>query len=75
MSIDPDELNASIRKRELQIQNIQKYMDEQHALDIENATGKMGHREVKPGASIKGEIKGIMDKASNFFKGKPSAGG
>jgi hypothetical protein len=49
MPIDPDELKVRRVKREQQVQDIQKYMEEQDVHDKENATGKMGHREVKKG--------------------------
>ena len=74
MSIDPDELKASRIKREQQVNQIQKYMEEQDALDKENATGKMGHREVKRGFSVSGTIGGIVEKAWNLLKGKSVSG-
>ena len=51
MSIDPDELKTERIKLAQQVHDIQKYMEEQDALDKENATGKIGHREVKRYAS------------------------
>ncbi|MBA2727079.1 MAG: hypothetical protein H0U49_02770 [Parachlamydiaceae bacterium] len=46
MGIDPIELDWEIKKRE-QMQVIQKYMEEQDALDENSKTGKMGPHVVK----------------------------
>ena len=70
MPIDPDELKVRRVKREQQVHDIQNYMEEQDALDKQNATGKMGHREVKPSYSISGKIGNIVSQALNFLKGK-----
>lgn len=66
MPIDPDELKVRRVKREQQIQDIQNYIEEQDDLDKQNATGKMGHREVKQGTTISS----ILEIGLNFLKGK-----
>ncbi len=70
MSIDPDDLKASRIKREQQVHQVQKYMEEQDALDKENAAGKLGHREVKRVPSLSGIISGIVEKALSLISGQ-----
>ncbi len=50
MAIDPVELDWEIKKRE-QMQVIQKYMEEQDALDVKSKTGKIGPHIVKKNSS------------------------
>lgn len=69
MPVDPDELKVRRVKREQQIHEIQKYMEEQDALEHEGSTGKMGPHTVKLDLGSK-KIGHIFDKVLNFIKGK-----
>ncbi|MGA8163655.1 MAG: hypothetical protein WB791_01360 [Waddliaceae bacterium] len=68
MSIDPDELKFRRIKSEQLIHEIQNYMEEQDALEKENATGKIGHREVKQGGSPNEKINRILKKTLDLLK-------
>lgn len=62
MPFDPDDLKIRSIKRQSQIQQIQKYIDEQHALD--NSKGKMGHREI----TRKAEMLSLSSITKKFFR-------
>ena len=70
MPIDPEELKVRRIKREQQIQDIQNYLEEQDALDEENATGRMGHREIRHDSSISEKISTILHRALDLLKWK-----
>lgn len=60
MPIDPDELKVRRIKREQQVDQVQQYMEEQDALDKENATGKIGHHEVRRSSSGNGTVESAV---------------
>lgn len=69
MPVDPDELKVRRIKREQQIHEIQKYMEEQDSLDRDEVTGKMGYHTIKLDVGSE-KMSTISDKAFNFLKGK-----
>lgn len=67
MGIDPDELKFRRIKREQLINEIQTYMEEQDALEKEDATGKMGHREVKQSEPPSEKVNSILKRTLDFL--------
>lgn len=66
MAIDPDEIKKGLIKRQQQIDEIQNYLEEQHALDSQNAAGKLGTHQVKKEAGG-AEIAKVMDLRLKFL--------
>jgi len=66
MAIDPDEeLKREIKKRAEAMQAIQRYMEEQDALDDKNKIGKLGSHAVKKN-DFSTEIPSNLLKFFNF---------
>ena len=63
MGVDPFELRKSRVKQQQQFQQIEKYREEQEALDKENAVGNIGHHQVKHGKPMSPKMEHVADRA------------